>query len=159
MSLNTAAIIFAVLGASAELVGIGMIVREIAGDRRRARELLDKQRTWKPEMRGPARRVHGSAFEDRFARAGIKVGGHQGRAERFIAELATAHNELVVESQNALEQRTDVLLKEIDSGDASLRDVLRELLRGSVVERMAGVAALGLGVILSMTASILSSLS
>jgi hypothetical protein len=159
MSLHAWAVVFAVLGAGAELLGVGMIVREIAGDRRRARRLLDKERTWRPEKRGPARRVHESMLEDRYARAGITVGSNRGRSERLIAELATAHNQLVKDSEEALDQRTALLLNEIDDGDSSLRDVLGELLRGSIVERMAGVAALALGIVLSMTASILGSLS
>jgi hypothetical protein len=75
-----------------------------------------------------------------------------------LTSLANAHNQLVHDIDLALDQRTAQLLEAIDTGDKELRDVLRELLRGSLVERYAGVAAIGAGILLSMAASILGSL-
>jgi hypothetical protein len=58
-----------------------------------------------------------------------------------------------------LDERTAAVLEEIDKGDWELRDVLRALLRGNMVERITGVAALAVGIVLSMAASILSTLA
>lgn len=158
MNLNSAAITLAVLGAASELLGLALVIREIGDDRNRARSLLDKTRSWRPANPGAARRVHASQVEDRFARMGLRVGGGDRTASQ-IASLATAHNQLVHDSQEALDLRTAQLLEQIDEGDKALTEVLRELLRGSVTERYAGVVALGLGIALSMVASILSSLA
>lgn len=57
-----------------------------------------------------------------------------------------------------IDVRACQLLDEMDKGDAALRNGLRELLRASLTERIVGVSAIALGIVLSMTASILSSL-
>jgi hypothetical protein len=136
-----------------------MVVREIAADRERARALLDKQRSWQPPRRPPPRRVHPSQVEiGNSPLIRLQTGGHEKTVARQIASLVTGHNQLVRDSEEMLDKRTEQLLEEIDSGDKGLRDVLRELLRGSILERMAGVVAIGAGILLSAASSILSSL-
>lgn len=136
-----------------------MVVREIAGDRDRARRLLDKQRNWRPEKRGSPRRVSGSAINVRPSGLGsLQVGGAERHLASMFASLITSHNELVHDSQEALDQRTTALLEEIDKGDKELREVLRELLGENIRERVIGVVAIASGIVLSMTASILSSI-
>lgn len=76
----------------------------------------------------------------------------------MIASLVTGHNQLVRDNEEALDNRTGQLLEEIDKGDKELRDVLRELLGENIKQRVIGVIAIGAGIVLSMTASILSSL-
>lgn len=157
--LNTWAIIFAVLGAGSELFGLGMVVWQIKGDRDRARSLLDKQRAWKPERRPPSRRVSASAIRMRPAGlSSLQSGAAERHLAGMIASLVTGHNELIRDSEEALDQRTDQLLDEIDKGDKALRDVLRELLSENIQQRVIGVVAIGVGIVLAMIASILSSL-
>ncbi len=157
--LNTWAIVFAVLGAASELFGLGMVVWQIKGDRDRARSLLDKQRAWKPERRPPPRRVSASAISMRPSGIGsLQTGGAERHVASMFASLVTGHNQLVRDSEEALDQRTGQLLDEIDKGDKALRDVLRELLGENIRQRVIGVVAIGVGIVLTMIASILSSL-
>jgi hypothetical protein len=158
-SLNTWAIIFAVLGACSESFGLGMVIWQIKGDRDRARSLLDKQRKWKPERRPPPRRVSASGISLRPSGLGsMQAGAADRHLAAMIASLVTGHNQLVRDSEEALDQRTHLLLGEIDSGDKELRAVLRELLGENIKQRVIGVVAIGAGIMLSMIASILSSL-
>jgi hypothetical protein len=158
--LNTWAIIFAVLGAGSELFGLGMVVREIKGDRDRARSLLDKRRNWKPERRSSPRQVSASAINLRPTGLGsLQVGGSDRHRASMFASLVNGHNQLAHDMGVALDERTAALLDEIDKGDRELRGVLRELLGESVRERVIGVVAIGAGIALTMVSSILSSLS
>jgi hypothetical protein len=158
MCLNTWAIIFAILGACSELLGLGMVVLEIKGDRNRARSLLDKQRAWKPERRPPARRVGAGSISMRPAGVGsMQAGGSERHIAGMFASLISGHNQLVRDSEEALDQRTKQLLEEIDKGDKELRDVLRELLGQNIRQRVIGVVAIAAGIALSATASVLSS--
>jgi len=158
-SLNTWAIIFAVLGASSELFGLGTVVWQIKGDRDRARSLLDEQRNWKPERRPPPRRVSASSINMRPSGVGsLQAGGAERHLAGMFASLITGHNQLVRDNEEALDQRTGLLLDEIDKGDKELRSVLRELLGENIRQRVIGVVAIGAGIALSMLASILSSL-
>jgi hypothetical protein len=158
MKPHIVAIVLAVLGAAAQLTGVVIIVREIAGDRDRARALLDKNRSWRPEKRPAPRRVMEQAVAYKQTNWSQFDGGEQGHNARNIASLVNAHNQLQHDVGSALDERTKALLEEVDSGDKELRDVLRELLRGSILERYVGVAAIGVGIVLSMAASIASSL-
>jgi hypothetical protein len=160
VSLHAVAIILAVLGALAELAGLGMVIREIASDRDRARGLLDKERRWKSGVRTPPRRVSPSSLEarSRFSVGSLQPGDVQRHFAAQAAALVSAHNQLVHDVDEAVDRRTSELLEAIDTGDKELRDVLRELLHGSVTERYFGVVAIAAGILLSMAASILSSL-
>ena len=159
MCLNTWAIILAAAGGLSELFGLVMVIREIAADRSRAGRLLDKKRNFRPADRGSPRRVHASSLESRSPFTQMERGGAERVVRGQIASLATGMNRLTHEVGDALDKRTRELLTEIDQGDAALNAVLRELLGANVKERMIGVAAIGVGIVLSMTASILSSLS
>jgi hypothetical protein len=157
--LNTWAIIFAAIGACSELLGLGMVVLGIKGDRSRARSLLDKQRSWKPERRSPPRRVGGSAINVRpSGLSSLQTGAAERHLAGIIASLVTGHNQLVRDSEEALDRRTGQVLDEIDKGDKELRGVLRELLGEGIQQRVIGVVAIAVGITLSMVASILSSL-
>lgn len=160
MSLNALAILLAALGASAELFGLVMIVREIAGDRERARGLLEKDRQWRPERRSSPRRVLPSSVEarSRFGIGSLQPADIRQHSARQVTDLINAHNQLAHDVGKSLDDRTTALFEAIDTGDKELRDVLRELLRGSIIERYVGVAAIGAGILLSMAASILSTI-
>jgi hypothetical protein len=151
---TTVTILLASLGAAAQFVGVVLVVREIAGDRRRARALIDKQRQWKPQKRGPPRRAHASQLEDRSPFAQMQQHRAGERQARQMAEIVTALNRLAHETGDALDQRTAALLEEIDKGDKEQRDVLRYLLRGSAVERFGGVACILVGILLSLASTI-----
>lgn len=145
-SLSTWAIIFAVLGAGSELVGLGMVVWQIKGDRDRARSLLDKQRAWKPERRSPPRHVSASAISMRPSGLGsLQSGAAERHIASMFASLVTGHNQLVRDSEEALDQRTGQLLDEIDNGDKELRSVLRELLGENIRQRVIGSRRSGSG--------------
>lgn len=75
-----------------------------------------------------------------------------------IANLATGINRLNAEVSDLVEARTGQILSEVDKGDAALNAVLRELLGANIRERVIGVVAIAVGIALSMTASIFSSL-
>lgn len=159
-ALNTLAVIFAILGAGVELVGLWAVAQEIASDWRRGRDLIDKQRKWKPERRPPPRRVSASAISMRPAGVGsLQKGALERQISGLIASLVSGHNQLVRDSEEALDLRTGQLLEAIDKGDKELRDVLRELLsKENIRRRVIGVVAIGIGITLTMVASILSSL-
>jgi hypothetical protein len=158
-SLNVWAIVFAVLGAISEIFGLVMVIRQISADRDRARTLLDKQRSWRPPQRHGPRRVNASSINMRPAGIGsLQAGATERQIASMFASLVTGHNQLVHDSEEALDQRTKQLLEEIDKGDKELRNVLRELLGSSILERTLGVFAIGVGIVLAMMGSILSSL-
>jgi hypothetical protein len=155
MSNTALVIILATLGAAAQLGGVVFVVREIAGDRRRARELVDKQRQWKPPGLRPPRRVSRGQVEARplpTTSPFHRPAGQQVAAQ--IASLATGHNQLKHDVEKALGHAVEELLEEIDRGDNELRDVLRYLLRGSAIERTGGVLAILVGIVLSLAATI-----
>jgi hypothetical protein len=155
--LDTWAIILAVLGAGSELFGLGMVVQGIKGDRNRARSLLDKQRTWRPDRRSSPRHVSASAINVRPTGLGsLQAGGAERHLSAMFASLASEHNQLVHDVGEAVDKRTAALLDEIDKGDKELRDVLRELLGENVQQRVTGVVAIGVGITLTMVASIFS---
>lgn len=160
MSLQAIAIALTVIGGIAQFFGVIIVVREIAGDRRRARELFDKQRNWEPATLRPPRRVteHAVAYRETGFSSQL-YGGAQGHIDRSLASLVNAHNQLQHDVSQALENRTDAILKEVDAGDNELRDVLRELLRGSIIERYLGVIAITVGIALSMIGGVLSSVA
>lgn len=159
-TLNIVAVVFAVLGAGSEIAGLVMVVRQIGADRGRARKLLDKQRNWQPERRSGPRRVSASSINVKPGGvSSLQAGGSDRHLAGMFASLITAHNELVHDVVNGLDQRTGDLLEEIDKGDKELRDVLRELLGDSIRERLVGVIAIGVGITLSMFASILSTVA
>ncbi len=89
----------------------------------------------------------------------MQRGGTERQILGQIASLATGMNRLTHETGDALDKRTGELLTEIDKGDAALNAVLRELLGANIRERVIGVAAIGVGIALSMAASILSSIN
>jgi len=112
--LNTWAIIFAALGAGSELFGLGMVVREIKGDRDRARSLLDKHQS--------PRQVSASAINLRPTGLGsLQVGGSDRHLASMFASLVSGHNQSVHDMGGALDKRTAALLDEIDNGDKELR--------------------------------------
>lgn len=159
MSLDTLAIILAVLGAGAQVVGLGTVVWQIKGDRDRARSLLDKQRKWKPPNRPPPRRVGpGSINVKPPALSSLQVGSADRQLAGLFASLVNGHNQMVRDTEEAIDKRTAELLDQVDEGDKELRDVLRELLGESIKPRVVGVVAIGAGIILSMAASILSTI-
>lgn len=149
-------IILAALGSAAQVGGVILVVREIAGDRRRARDLVDKQRQWRPARPTPPRRVSPGQVEVRNlppTSAFHRPAGQQVAAQ--IASLITSHNTLVHDFEDAIEKKTAAILDEVDRGDAELREVLRYLLRGSAVERFGGVVAILIGIVLSLASTVL----
>jgi hypothetical protein len=144
-------IVLGSLGAAAQFGGVVLVVKEIAGDRAKARELVDKQRDWKPRTPRPPRRVFAAEVE--IKNTPFHPAENQQIAEKF-ASIITAHNQVVHDVDQGFEQRTALLLEQIDEGDRQLRDVLRYLLRGSVIERIGGVLAILAGILLSLAATI-----
>jgi hypothetical protein len=88
----------------------------------------------------------------------MQQGGSERQMLNHIASLATGINTLNAEVSNLVEARTGQILSEVDKGDAALNAVLRELLGANIRERVIGVVAIAVGIALSMTASIFSSL-
>jgi hypothetical protein len=163
MSLQTIAIGLSVAGGLAELAGLGMVIREIGSDRKRARELLGRKRQHQLPRRkyGPKLPVPG-----RTSTPGER--GHyfdkpdvfdiRRQAGRGIATLANH----MIDMRKAIDKERDdleiKLLQEIDAGDDELRQRFREVLESDLTERWIGVIALATGIVLSATGSVLSSL-
>ena len=156
--LNTWAIILAALGGVFEIFGVGMVVREISKDRKRAETLLDKERAFRPQKSRNPRTVHARSLESRSPLVQMQQGGSERQMLNHIASLATGINRLNAEVSDLVEARTGQILSEVDKGDTALNAVLRELLGANIRERVIGVVAIAVGIALSMTASIFSSL-
>jgi len=154
------AIIFSVVGGLSELFGLGMVIREIGADRKRARTLLAGSR----QYRRPQRQ-----YPSRVPRAGATAGyGGVGtrQADALHREthdaIAILANSLTDVTKRLDEERDDLeekLLKEVDQGDDDLRQAFREVLESDLTERWVGVTALGVGIVLAATGSVLGSLS
>ena len=125
----------------------------------RARDLLDKIRQHRPPPREypPDLPVNATAMPSDYSRQfghAPDVVQLRVKVEAAVAALANLRR-AVDKERDELEGK---LLHEIDAGDEELRDGFRGILAGDLTIRTAGVLALGLGIVLSATGSVLGSL-
>ena len=164
MSLQTVAVVLSVVGGIAELAGLGMVIREIGADRRRARELLapkrqhhDPRRRYDPKLPVPGTAITPGERTSHLDNPDVYAVRRQ--AARGLATLANT----MIDMRKAIDKERDgleaKLLHEIDKGDDELRERFREVLESDLTERWTGVIALGIGIVLAATGSVLSSLS
>jgi hypothetical protein len=160
MSTNEIAIGLSALGFVFEAGGLATVVREIVGDRRRARQLLtepcDHQR---PERTYPGIVMSNSLSAGEGWVATPQPGARAKRVDDEIASIVNGMIEMkkaVDEERDALEEK---LLGEIDKGYDELRADLRDVLVGTYKLRRLGAAALGLGILLSSAGSIVGNVT
>jgi len=129
------------LGAACELVGIGLVVKDIAQDRSLARDVIAHE----PGSDGPP--------EDETQ---IDWRGPLSRLLRIDwDQLAQVNrNEL----RDALDDAVSRLIEEDRRRDAAIRRFLSDQLAGNLARRLVGVALFAAGVVLAATAQILQGL-
>lgn len=160
MSTTEAAIILAALGGLCEIAGILTVVREIALDRDRAKQMLSKPRNYTPPERHYPAKLGSHSF-------GIGGYGGQGvvaslmrpsaddQITRLAAEVGNGLLKVKQMTDEELDRMEEALRKEIDTGYNELRADLRDVLEGDVKLRLWGVGLLLLGVVLSTAGSVL----
>ena len=150
--------ILLIAGGLSELAGLAMVVREIASDRDRARQLLNRKRDIRPPRRTypadtPAPPIKAPTWLD------IRDGTATKELERRLTDLVQAVSEMRKQVDHQRDQLMVETLREIDRGDNELRQGFREILAGSLRERWIGVGALVVGIVLGVVGSVLSTLS
>jgi hypothetical protein len=160
MSTIDIAIVLAALGGLCEVAGILTVVREIASDRDRAKQMLSKPRNYTP----PERRYPPKLGSHSFGIGGY--GGHgvvastmrpstDDQITRLAAEVGNSLLKVKQMTDEELDRVEGTLLKEIDTGYNELRADLRNVLESDVKLRLWGVGLLLLGVALSTAGSVL----
>jgi hypothetical protein len=163
VSTNELAITLAVLGGISEVVGVLTVVREIAEDRARAKELFSTPREYvPPERRYPARLGRHSFGVGGFGGQGAVASIMRPKIEDQITDLAASAGNAMLDMQKSIYEDRDELEKgllgEIDKGYNQVRADLKDVLEGDTKLRLVGVGALLLGVVLSAAGSILGNL-
>lgn len=158
------AIILSVTGGLSELFGLGMVIREIGSDRRRAAKLIGKTREPRTQRREYPPKAHvplGRALPGDRATFHPKPDLYDMKAETARAFAQVVNH--VIDLRKDVDQKRDAsearLLAEIDQGDDDLRQAFREILESDLTERWVGVIALGVGIVLAAAGSVLGSLS
>jgi hypothetical protein len=158
------AIALTVLGGLSEVVGLFTVVREIAADRARARELLSVPRKYAPpERQYPTPLGRHSFGMGGFGGQGAVASIMRPKVDDQITDLAAATGNAMLDMKKIVDQDRDELeenlLGEVDKGYNELRADLRDVLESDVRLRLFGVAALLTGIALSATGSVLGNLN
>jgi hypothetical protein len=154
---QTLAICFSVVGGLTEIAGLAMVVREIRSDGLRAREILDLRRDLRPPRVEPQSPELQPPIKDPTWKD-VAEGTATRELEGRIAQVAGDVSELSARVERQKFELGIDVLREIDRGDNEMRQRFREILTGSMRERWIGVLALLIGILLSATGSVLSSL-
>lgn len=162
--MSGAAIALTVVGCLSEVLGVFTVIREIAADRARARQLLSEPRSYeRPQRHYPPPLGRHSFGAGGFGGAGVVASIQRPSLEDQITDLAAqTANALITVRKDVDEERDKLegaLMIEIDKGYNDLRGDLRDLLEGSVRLRLVGVGALLLGIAFSAFGSILGNLN
>lgn len=160
MSTTDVAIALAALGGLCETAGILTVVREIALDRVRAKQMLSTPRNHtQPERRYPAELGSHSFGAGGYGSQGVVASTMRPSAEHQITRLAAEVGNGLLKVKQLTDEELDrlegTLLKEIDTGYNKLRTDLRDVLESDVKLRLWGVGLLLLGVVLSTAGSVL----
>jgi hypothetical protein len=160
--ITAVAIALSSIGGLLEAGGLILVVREIASDRNRGRELLrvlDAPRS--PERHYPGR-VSASPFTSELTNPAFTTPHHvraiADRIQRDNASIANAFVALKKATDNELDNAIGLLQQDVLRRDAELRDGLRYVVAGSARDRMLGIALLGLGIVFGTAGSILGNL-
>jgi hypothetical protein len=158
------AIALGALGGVFEVAGVLTVVWEVAGDRKRAKALLSAPRNYQPpERRYPARLGNHSFGVGGYSGQGAVASTQRQSPDEAITSLAASTGNALLALRESLDKERDelqeVLLGEIDKGYNGVRADLKDVLESDVRIRLAGVAALLIGVGLSVAGSILGNVS
>lgn len=152
MELQTVAIAATGAGALCELVGLGLVVSEIAEDRKRAREFLrtlaprqTPQRSYPPRPSGLTAVTPPAITSEGLVRAWAGLVGQ-------IIEMRKS-----IDSD--LDRSISTVYADVAQRDKALSEGLRYVLAGSTSKRIWGVGLLAVGIILAAGGSIVSSLA
>lgn len=130
-------VVMTVLGAISEIVGIGLVVKEVAADRKLARQLIE-ERT--PPREPPEERP-------------IKWWGPMSRLLKIDWDEVTQVNKK--EFRRALDNAVYQLIEADRERDDAVRDLLSRQLGGSIAVRVRGVLFFAVGIVLTTGAQIL----
>lgn len=126
-----------VLGAISELVGIGLVVKEVAADRQLAREIIEQRA---PPTEPPDERP-------------IKWWGPISRFLGIDWDEITQVNKK--EFQRALDNAVYQLIEADRERDDAVRNLLNRQLGGSIAVRIRGVLFFAVGIVLTAAAQVL----
>jgi hypothetical protein len=152
--------ILTAVGGGFELVGLGLVVKEIADDRARARRLFSpRRRKLKPRRRYPGRLSAGSLAGSR-SNSMRPAATQQRELEAATAKMGAILANGLIGMRKALDtqldQSVDELRSEIEAADDEVREHLRYVLAGGVRDRVIGAGLLGVGIVLEIAGAIVS---
>lgn len=135
------------------------MVLGIAQDRRRARALFKP-----PRQRRRPKRPYPAPLSQTSLTPGARAsyGGQYVTPDQLHRVETSIYNGLLALTKQSDEHRDDVayrILKQVDENDADLRGNLREMLGATVRDRALGAGLLGVGILLSVAGSVLSTAS
>jgi hypothetical protein len=163
VSLTALAIVLTAVGGACELAGLWIVVRGILQDRQRAARLLvRRERKPGPKRSYPAEVFSSgltppwasSMYGDRMQMRGVIE--HVQRLEASVANILIRIRKAV---DTELDNSVANLREEMAQHDDALRDILTDLLAGSIRDRWTGVVLLGLGIALAVAGSIVGNVA
>ena len=162
MTTGTLAVGFSIAGGACELLGLAIVIREIASDRARGRQLLARL-----DSRKPPKRTHPlapMASSSPMPNAGLmshstQVAETYREVQRLEARVSGALVKLKQITDAELDQAVERVQNDLAERDAELRDGLRYVLAGSTRDRIVGAGLLVGGIVLAAAGSVLSGLS
>jgi hypothetical protein len=151
------------LGAAAELVGLLLVVREIANDRERGRRLLLKlEAPPSPERHYPPRFTP-SMSPPEYANPAWSQSMHVEGVIRHVRQLEAAVGNGFIGLRKTMDAEVDgavhQLAQDAAERDRELADGLRYVLAGSTRDRVIGVVLLAVGIVLGLAGSVVGNLA
>lgn len=147
-------------GGLCELVGLGLVVKEIYEDREHARSLLSvrsKGAPRPPQYPGRFRAPPPSPYESMKSAAQLRS-----ELSRDLGRVTAAVANALVDQRKAVDKQLIEAIRglrdEIADANNMTRDHVRYVLVGSITKRAAGAVALGLGVVLEIAGALVSGL-
>jgi hypothetical protein len=152
-----------VLGATGgvcELVGLVLVAKDIADDRRQARRLFaPRQRRTRPRRRYPPKAGPRSPTQSPVDSM-RPASQQQDALRKAIANIEVSVYNALIEMRKSLDAQHDEAVEqlgtEILKSDNEIRGHLRYVLAGSIRSRVIGAAVLGAGILFEIAGAILS---
>lgn len=156
------AAVLSALGGAFELAGLGLVVQDIAADRRQARSMLEpREASSRPDRDYPPRRTTGMAGPEYASPAYSANSQLQGVMKHVASLEASVSNALVKVVQITDEHLNEALTEvetEMTTRDRDLRENVRYVLAASIRNRVIGAALLSVGIVLSTSGSVMGSI-
>lgn len=161
MCIQTLGIALTVVGGLAELIGLGIVALEIRSDRQKAAQLFTPDEVPKPPARDFPEAPSKGALENVFApRLGPQL--TQSQFGRSVASGFEGTTRLALETYETSVTHTDKtayeVREEVRDQFLAVRADLYNVLAGDAKRRVAGVAAIGFGLVLATAGSVLGNL-